>query len=96
MVTSFRPKSPALLDDSTLLTVWPVSDLEALYSQWTEYRLEIAEGRCRGIVKALQARNRVGRNFDVGGMREEMGALVKFLMDTQKELIELGVHEDEV
>lgn len=87
MVTSFRPKSASLADDSVLLTVRPCSNLEDMYYQWSEYRLELAEERCRGLIKSLDARKRVGRKFDVEGTKADIAKLIKFLQDTADELV---------
>ena len=42
-VTSWRPRSPFVKDNSELRTVRPVSDLTELYYDFAEYRLEIME-----------------------------------------------------
>lgn len=41
-VTSFRPRSPHVPDDTVLTSVRPVSDLSELYYDFGEYRLEIS------------------------------------------------------
>jgi hypothetical protein len=92
MVTSFRPKDPVLPDDSHLLTVRPVSDLNELYNQWTEYRVEIVEERCRRLVKKVNERKRVGRDFDVDGVKEGLMEMIKFLENTNKEIVDPAVY----
>jgi uncharacterized protein (UPF0254 family) len=92
MVTSFRPKSPFLMDDATLLTVRPVSNLEELYNQWAEYRLEIVEERCKNMIKMLQARKRVGRKFDVEGTKGSIRGLIDILERTERELVDPDTH----
>ncbi|KAH9888304.1 hypothetical protein F4778DRAFT_786114 [Xylariomycetidae sp. FL2044] len=54
MVTSFRPRSPRLRDDTVLTTVRPISNLAELYHQFTVYRLEILEERVRAQLKELR------------------------------------------
>jgi len=98
MVTSFRPKDLTLTDDSHLLTVRPVSDLDELYSQWTNYRVEIVEERCRRLVKRLRERKYVGREFDVAGVKDQLTDLIGFLEHTKKEMVnpeEYRVNEEE-
>ncbi|KAF8544790.1 hypothetical protein BDD12DRAFT_906291 [Trichophaea hybrida] len=88
MVTSFRPKDPMLAEDSQLLTVRPVSDLNEMYNQWTDYRVEIVEERCRRLVKGLRERERVGRDFDVVGVKDQLKDLIKFLEKTNNEIVD--------
>lgn len=51
MVTSFRPRSPRVRDDTVLNTVRPISNLSDLYGQTLEYTLENAEARIRQMIK---------------------------------------------
>ena len=98
MVTSFRPKDLTLGDDSHLLTVRPVSDLDELYNQWTNYRMEIVEERCRRLVKRLRERKYVGREFDAAGVKDQLTDLIGFLEHTKKEMVnpeEYRVNEEE-
>lgn len=87
MVTSFRPKDPSVPEDSILTTIRPVSDLRELYNQWTEYRIEIVEERCRRLVKKVRGRKRVGRDFDVEGVKGEIEELKNFLERTSDQLV---------
>lgn len=88
MVTSFRPKEPTVRDDSILATVRPVSDLNELYNQWTEYHVEIVEERCRRLVKKVRSRKRVGRDFDIGGVKNELEELRWILERTSREIVD--------
>ena len=54
MVTSFRPRSVNMPDDTVLRTVRPTSDLGELYHQFAEYRLEILEERIRQQLRELR------------------------------------------
>ena len=87
MVTSFRPKDPSVPEDSILTTIRPVSDLRELYNQWTEYRIEIVEERCRRLVKKVRGGKRVGRDFDVEGVKAEIEELKNFLERTSDQLV---------
>lgn len=88
MVTSFRPRDPVVADDSQLLTVRPVSDLNEMYNQWTDYRVELVEERCRRLVKTLRERKHVGRDFDVTGVKGQLAELIKFLQKTADEIVD--------
>lgn len=88
MVTSFRPRSPNLPDDTVLTTVRPVSDLTELYSQYTEYRLEILEERLRIQLRALRDNRRIGKKFNVEALKRFFHEQEKFLAAMNKEIIE--------
>lgn len=80
MVTSFRPKSAAIKDDTVLNTVRSISNLSELYGQYSEYRFEMLEERLRSQIKDLQMRKQDNRQFDTAGVK-------KFLVE-QKAFIE--------
>ncbi|KAI5783557.1 hypothetical protein EDC01DRAFT_663554 [Geopyxis carbonaria] len=88
MVTSFRPRDPMMAEDSHLLTVRPVSDLDELYHQWSEYRLELVEERARRLVRRIRERKRVGRGFDVWGVKKDIQALSDFLKETEANIVD--------
>ena len=54
MVTSFRPRSCRIRDDTVLNTVRPISNLSDLYGQTVEYNLENAESRIRQMLKNVR------------------------------------------
>ncbi|KAI1386433.1 uncharacterized protein F4822DRAFT_410059 [Hypoxylon trugodes] len=56
IVTSFRPKNPLLVDDTTNANVRNKSHLTELYYQWTTYRLEVIAQRARSALETLQER----------------------------------------
>jgi hypothetical protein len=56
IVTSFRPRDPTLLDESTNMNVRDKSHLTELYYQWTTYRLEVLAERSRIAVDSLRKR----------------------------------------
>ncbi|KAA8898758.1 hypothetical protein FN846DRAFT_200119 [Sphaerosporella brunnea] len=88
MVTSFRPKDPMITDDSHLVTVRPISDLNEMYNQWTDYRVEIAQERCHNLIKKLRENKRVGRDFDVIGVKDKLSDLIKLLTKTRDEIVD--------
>lgn len=54
IVTSFRPKNPLLVDDTTNKNVRNKSHLTELYYQWTTYRLDVISQRARIAAEALR------------------------------------------
>lgn len=70
MITSFRPKDPLVKDQSVLTGVRSISNLNDLYTQWTEYRLEMLQERIRAKLKAERQRVATLRPFDVAGVKK--------------------------
>lgn len=56
VVTSFRPKNPLLLDETTNANVRNKSHLSELYYQWTTYRLDVLAQRAQIAAKELRDR----------------------------------------
>ncbi|KAL4970930.1 uncharacterized protein BDV14DRAFT_186563 [Aspergillus stella-maris] len=56
IVTSFRPKDPTLLDETTNANVRNKSHLSELYYQWTTYRLDVLAERAQVAANALRKR----------------------------------------
>ncbi len=88
MVTSFRPRSPTLPDDTVLTTVRPVSDLPELYFQFSEYRLDILEERIRTQLKDLREKKRAGRKLDTKALKRFLKEQEVFLAHMNKEIVE--------
>jgi hypothetical protein len=91
-VTSWRPRSPFIKDDIELRTVRPVSDLNELYYDFAEYRLEILKQRVRHAREEMRTRRQKGGRFDTLGHKSFLGEWLAFLQHTGKELVE----EDQV
>jgi hypothetical protein len=70
MVTAFRPKSPHVKDETILVGSRPISNLDELYTQFTQYRLEVVEERIRDILKKERRREIEDVPFDVAGMKQ--------------------------
>ncbi|KAK5089249.1 hypothetical protein LTR70_006872 [Exophiala xenobiotica] len=85
MVTSFRPRSPHVRDDSVLQTVRAVSDLSELYGGYAEYRLEILEERIRAQLKQLRDSKKTGRRFATSA--------VKSFISEQKDFLEVMLNQ---
>ncbi|EEH19151.1 hypothetical protein PABG_01470 [Paracoccidioides brasiliensis Pb03] len=88
MVTSFRPRSAIIRDDTVLTTVRAVSDLSELYLQFSEYRLEMLEERIRIQLKEIRNRRRAGRNFNTKAMKKFLVEQEKFLAHMNNEMVE--------
>ena len=88
MVTSFRPRSCSLPDDTVLTTVRPVSDLSELYFQYSEYRLDILEERIRNQLKALRETRRSGRKMNVKRFKTFLRQQEEFLAHMINEMID--------
>lgn len=87
-MTSFRPKSPFLKDDSELRTVRPISDLSELYYDFAEYRLEIMEERTRRERKELMKRQKTHKKFDTRGHKRFLEESIAFMEHTDHEIVE--------
>ncbi len=87
MVTSFRPRSPNLPDDTVLTTVRPVSNLSELYSQYSEYRLEILEERVRMQLRVLRENKRGGKKVNVKLLKDFIRDQTEFLAEMNKQMV---------
>lgn len=87
MVTSFRPKSPHLPDDTELRTVRPISDLSRLYFQFGDYRLAMLEERLRSQLKVLRTMQSAGKKFDTKGFKKFLSEQEHFLKRTNEEIV---------
>lgn len=56
IVTSFRPRNPTLLDETTNMNIRNKSHLTELYYQWTTYRLEVLAQRAQIAADAFRER----------------------------------------
>ena len=95
MVTSFRPKSPWIRDETVLTGSRPISDWSQLYNQWTEYRLELVEERIRGMLKSERHRELAKRKFDIPSMRHFLQEQITYLQTTADGLIEMEDIDEE-
>ncbi|KEF53838.1 uncharacterized protein A1O9_10240 [Exophiala aquamarina CBS 119918] len=88
MVTSFRPKSAFIKDDTVLTTVRSISNLSDLYSQYAEYRLDMLEERVRAHRKELNDRKRAGRNFNTAATKAFITEQKDFLESMLREMVD--------
>ena len=87
MVTSFRPKSPHLPDDSNLHTVRGISDLSEVYYEFGRYRLEMLEERVRVQLKKLREAHAAGKKTDTPALKRFLDEQERFLQHTNGEII---------
>ena len=93
MVTSFRPRSSKLPDDTVLTTVRSVSDLSELYFEYSEYRLEILEERLRTQLKALRDAKKGDKKFPTATLKAFLEEQTRFLTHMNEEIVlEAGVY----
>lgn len=87
MVTSFRPRSPRVRDDTVLNTVRPISNLADLYGQTIEYTLENAESRIRQMLKHNREAMKAG-STDVPSLKAFLDFEIAALSRLNKEIID--------
>ena len=88
MVTSFRPRSAFVADDTTLSNVRPVSDLSELYHQFSEYRVEIIEERVRQQLKDIRDARRAKNKINLKSLKGWLTEQIEFLEHTRGELVD--------
>lgn len=86
-MTSFRPKSSHLRDDTILNTVRPISDLSTLYYEFSEYRLEMLADRFQTQLKKLRSDNRAGKKTALKQLKDFMASQIKFLEHMDREML---------
>jgi hypothetical protein len=88
MVTSFRPRSSHIKDDSVLTTVRGISDLGELYFQFAEYRFDMLQDRLRDMSRLMRDRKRARRRFDTIGIKRFIEEQIEFLKQMDREIVE--------
>ncbi|CAG9953048.1 unnamed protein product [Clonostachys rosea f. rosea IK726] len=86
MVTCFRPKSPHVRDETVLTGVRGISHKSEMYTQYTEYRLEILEERIRAKQKSERTRVAARRPFDTEEIRQWLNEQKAFIESTLEEM----------
>ncbi|KAI1453552.1 hypothetical protein F4805DRAFT_363605 [Annulohypoxylon moriforme] len=89
MVTALRPKSPFVRDETILTGSRPISNLNELYPQYTEYRLEILEERFRAKLKEERRREVSRKPFDLANIRGFLTEQKEYLESMLEELYEV-------
>lgn len=88
MITSFRPRSSDLPDESVLTGVRGISNLNELYSEYTQYRLELLEDRFRAQGRRQHQRVAEGKPFDTRDVKEFLRQQKEYIETTLNELVE--------
>jgi hypothetical protein len=70
MVTSFRPKSPFMKDETVLTSLRAISDWDEMYHQYAGYRLANLAERFSETRKHLFEKQKTNPKFDVDQARE--------------------------
>lgn len=86
MVTCFRAKSPKVRDETVLTGVRGISPRSELYTQYTEYRLELLEERVRVKSKEERRREQARKPFDTARMTEWLKDQREFIDSMIEEL----------
>ncbi|KAI1178720.1 hypothetical protein F4777DRAFT_575660 [Nemania sp. FL0916] len=87
MVTSLRPRNPLVRDDTVLTTVRPISNINDLYNQFTEYRLQILEERIRLQLKEIHDLSAAGRRVPTKKLKAFFEEQEKFLAHMNNEMV---------
>ncbi|KAL6244557.1 hypothetical protein RBB50_008799 [Rhinocladiella similis] len=87
MVTSFRPKSPFCKDETSLAGLRGITDLNVLYHQYAEYRLQVLETRMRTKRQHLIESFGKPDGFDIEGTRCFLEEQKRYVEAMLKELI---------
>lgn len=88
MVTSFRPKSPFIKDETILVGFRPICRLPELYKQYSEYRLENLDERIRDQLKKIRERYHAQLGFDTASIKEFLREQRAYIDTTMEELVE--------
>ncbi|KAK5675755.1 hypothetical protein LTS10_011482 [Elasticomyces elasticus] len=87
MVTSFRPKSPFLPDDSVLSTVRGISVLSDLYYEFGTYRLEMLQERIKAQLKSMKGDRAAGKKTDTKALKAFLDEQESFVHRTNSEMV---------
>ncbi|KAK4897615.1 hypothetical protein LTR27_004761 [Elasticomyces elasticus] len=87
MVTSFRPKSPFLPDDSVLSTVRGISVLSDLYYEFGTYRLEMLQERIKAQLKSMKDDRAAGKKTDTKALKAFLDEQESFVHRTNSEMV---------
>ena len=86
MVTSLRPKSPFVRDETIIRPLLPITPKSTLSYQYVEYRLEnLEEERVRHLLKVMRQHKKADCDFDIASAR-------KFLLQ-EREFIDAMLEE---
>lgn len=87
-VTSFRPKSAFVKDDTELRTVRGVSDLNELYYDFAEYRLKLLEEQIQQERERVRAAHEAGEQFGTAQHNQFLANVCSFSQQSSHELVD--------
>lgn len=90
MITSLRPRSPLVKDESVLTGVRSISNTSDLYTQWTQYRLENLDERIRNKLREERTREHFTRPFNIALTRAWFEENIAYMQATLNELQEVS------
>lgn len=90
LVTSLRPASPFLPDDSDLHTVRGISDVPELHYQYSQYRLEILQARIQHQLRLQRTAHDRGEKIDTPALKTFLAEQEAFLKHMDEEIWEDG------
>lgn len=93
MVTCFRPKSPFVREETVLTGPRAISFVSGLYTQYTEYRLEILEERIRAWMKKERRRETAKRPFNISETRQFLMQQKQFLESMIEEIVDVDAND---
>lgn len=86
-VTSYRAADPLALDDSVLITVKPISDINELYTDWIEYRMKILSDRLMALSEKVREGRENGDNFNLDVVTQYLKEQETYLKKTYNEMV---------
>ncbi|KAK4238811.1 hypothetical protein C8A03DRAFT_43480 [Achaetomium macrosporum] len=89
MVTAFRPKSPFVRDETILTGSRAISNLDELYSQYTEYRLEVLEERFLAKLKEERRRVVMRCPYNLADIRSFLAEQKEYIESMLEQLFEV-------
>lgn len=87
MVCPWRPRNPFVRDETILTGSRAIRNLDELYPQYAEYRLDLLDERFRAMLKAERHRAAMRRPFDLDGIRAFLAEKKEYLETTLAHLI---------
>lgn len=86
MVTAFRPKSAFVPDESILTGSRAISNFGELFSQYTDYRLDILEERFRAKAKEERRRQQMKKPYNIPDLKAFLAEQKEYLETTIEQL----------
>lgn len=87
MVCPWRARDPLVRDETILTGSRAISNLDELYPQYTEYRLELLEERFRTKLKGERQRAALRKPYDLDDIRAFLTEQKEYLETTLDHLI---------